>query len=333
MTQTPRSSCRSYSTASMMSTVHTKHVIRGHSVIPSADCLLYDIGLYLKPVSDRPKPRNLFNSPKVITTILTVYLLERIITLLVTEDHDYYLLLLGDIGRYFKMKQHWNLLNLLMACMALSLQFSFFYGYRRGFEPTFLRVFQVMFQSLPPNTIGLNTSHMKKLTKFKYLVKLMEFNNQFIVPLIAVTFSTVVYYLNLNLIEVLKYGIINCSILCLWLYQVANLVINSTVHFYIICSYLELKLRYLNETIMKQMLVSKHVKRNNRILYTLDALYREIKEYNDTYWSRFLFIVWLFFGSANVLLIYIILYVDLIIVMQFAVLYATIVCIPLFNLV
>ena len=43
--------------------------------------------------------------------------------------------------------------------------------------------------------------------------------------------------------------------------------------------------------------------RIRNILHSYDALYREIDEYNTTYWSQFLFSVWLFFGVFLVIAI------------------------------
>ena len=46
----------------------------------------------------------------------------------------------------------------------------------------------------------------------------------------------------------------------------------------------------------------------NQILQSLDAIYFEINEYNSTYWSQFLFTIWLFFGVVIVNMIYLVLF-------------------------
>ena len=40
------------------------------------------------------------------------------------------------------------------------------------------------------------------------------------------------------------------------------------------------------------------------ILHSFNSIYNEINEYNTTFWSKFLFIFWLTFGSLDVLILY-----------------------------
>ena len=48
--------------------------------------------------------------------------------------------------------------------------------------------------------------------------------------------------------------------------------------------------------------------RIRNILRSFDALYCEINEYNSTFWSKFLFIIWTMFGIIIIFLIYIIIF-------------------------
>ena len=57
-------------------------------------------------------------------------------------------------------------------------------------------------------------------------------------------------------------------------------------------------------------------KRNNylgilRTLRKYDSLYREIDEYNTTYWSKFLFIIWLYLGIFSIILLYVVIFRDI----------------------
>ena len=49
----------------------------------------------------------------------------------------------------------------------------------------------------------------------------------------------------------------------------------------------------------------KRFQRIREILHSFDVIYREINEYNTTYWSKFLASVWIFFGSIVIFLNYI----------------------------
>ena len=69
------------------------------------------------------------------------------------------------------------------------------------------------------------------------------------------------------------------------------------------------------------------------ILYSFDVIYREINEYNTTYWGKFLFIFWSLFGSIVILYIYIIFYSNLNIILKFFIFYAMMSFSFLFNFI
>ena len=74
-------------------------------VIPSVDDLLYEIGLCLTSVRERPKRRAIDN-PIVIAMFSWLYLIQRIITIFVS-DHAY-LVILCDVGHYLGFKTLFN---------------------------------------------------------------------------------------------------------------------------------------------------------------------------------------------------------------------------------
>ena len=93
------------------------------------------------------------------------------------------------------------------------------------------------------------------------------------------------------------------------------------LYFYIICKYLFQELEHLNKILFK---MRKRIEMNRimNILHSLDALYREINEYNTTYWSKFLLNIWLFFGTAIVFALYFTLFGPKLIVFKIAGIYA-----------
>ena len=115
------------------------------------------------------------------------------------------------------------------------------------------------------------------------------------------------YALNENLSSVLIYGIANSLILALFVYYFSNIIIFQFAYFYYLCKYLRIKLKNLN-TELDAIHKNKCFTRIHRILWFFDALYREIDEYNTTYWSKYLLIIWLFFGVYCLLTIYIIVF-------------------------
>jgi hypothetical protein len=102
--------------------------------------------------------------------------------------------------------------------------------------------------------------------------------------------------------------ILNCSlplilvevfwaILCTaFVYFSVNINFSQMTYFYIICLYLELKLRNANNSI-KERFNKKCRMTNNRmknILKSLDSISREINTYNNDLWSKYLMIVMIF---------------------------------------
>ena len=68
-----------------------------------------------------------------------------------------------------------------------------------------------------------------------------------------------------------------------------------------------------------------------KILHSLDAFYREIDEFNTTYWSKFLLIIWLFYGTLCVVITYIGIYSNANIVVRVLFIYIDILSTTLFN--
>ena len=123
-------------------------------VIPSAEDLLYLNGLCPTSMREWPK-RKAINSPKVITIFLMFYLTERIIDIFIPEEEEQYLRIIGETGHYFGMKLHFSLFLSLFTILDLNNQMIFYYNYKRGKHPTFLRVFQMMSGSVTPASVGL----------------------------------------------------------------------------------------------------------------------------------------------------------------------------------
>jgi hypothetical protein len=87
------------------------------------------------------------------------------------------------------------------------------------------------------------------------------------------------------------------AILCTaYAYFSININFSQMTYFYIICLYLELKLRNANNSI-KERFNKKYRMTNNKmknILKSLDSIAREINTYNNDLWSKYLIIVLIF---------------------------------------
>src|SRR5690242_17889377 len=102
-----------------MSRWSANRVLPGDVVIPSVDDLLYEIGLCLTSVRERPK-RRAIDSPIVIAIVCSIFLVQRIASIFI-DDHDY-LVILGDFGHYLNFKILLNILFIIISLMALTSQ-------------------------------------------------------------------------------------------------------------------------------------------------------------------------------------------------------------------
>ena len=265
------------------------------------DDLLYDIGLSLTSSKDEPKRRNFFSRPSVIFSFSLFFITQKLLAI-VCDNEIILLLVCGDISHYYGTTMK-VLINVFL-CLQLSLvtisQLIYYYNHKRQIEPTFLRVFRLINNPADNGVIDqfdidiLNAirSTLKKLVHF------VNYNNKILY----------MFCVGYNLVPIVLHGysLIHSLLLCyvgvITFSLAATLVTNITgyqiIHFYILCKYFRMKLKNLNQRIIAKNRPMGFI----RILPTFDALYREIDEYNSTYWSKILFSKWLIFGTAIVLL-------------------------------
>src|SRR5690242_337410 len=126
-----------------MPSLVANRVLPGDVVIPSVDDLLYEIGLCLTSVRERPK-RRAIDSPIVIAIVCWLYLFLRIASILIREDDHVWLMIMGEVGHYVGLKNHINIAFIIAVLMTITIQLIYYYNYKRGIKPTFVRVFQMM---------------------------------------------------------------------------------------------------------------------------------------------------------------------------------------------
>ena len=93
-----------------------------------------------------------------------------------------------------------------------------------------------------------------------------------------------------------------------------------------------MKIKELN----KQMIDLKRSQRFQQIpniLRQYNQIFGEITEYNGNYWSKFLFILWLFFGNIIVLLVYTTLFTQVNIILRLMMIYVNLTFIVMFHFV
>ena len=279
--------------------------------IEFVDDILYRIGLSFDSVRDQPKRAKIFN-PLIIFAFLTMFSIKEFITILLDEENDQTFEIIGSLGYLMGIRLYASIALLLFSILASSSQLIYYYNYRNGIKPTFLRVFQMMSGLVSPKSLGLTDEREIKmlLNKTKKLFNFTWWNNNVLMP-----FSILIVFNGLNVIHtnslsLILYGIIHSLLFTIWFLFVSHFIVTQIMCFYIICLYLNIKINALNERLI-EMKRRKRFIRIRETLQSFDSLYSEINEYNTTFWAKFLFSFWVTFGSFNVLFIYIILFVPL----------------------
>ena len=292
------------------------------------DQYLYDIGLMIKPTMGNTANRSILHKPVFIFMFNFISVVQKFV--LIKVEDSYLLCVLGDIGHHFKMKNYLNTLLIFLVMAILLSQLIYYYNYKKKIEPTFLKIFQDMSES---RDIGVNSIDFNRLSHLsRVLFKLTYYNNMTFQPLFALLFFSSGYLIYESSIYIIIYGIPHSVISGLLIHYIWNILCFQCLYFYILCKYFKLKLQNLNQSLWQMSSGIKFTK-IRQILHSFNALYREINEYNSTYWSKFLFVFLLVIGMAIVLFLHIILFKQILPIMLFILIHVTSVFIFIFMLI
>ena len=271
--------------------------------IESVDDILYRIGLCLTSVRDRPKRPKLFH-PLIAFTYVLIFTIKEVFVLFLISLSSENKLLLAQILDFhvIRAEGYCSGCVILTAILSLSSQLIYYNNYRKGIEPTFLHVFQMMSGLVPPKSLGLSDeAEIRKLvSKTKTLVKYMAINNKSILPL---TQKLLVIAIYLNNGWSMFWAIPNSIFYMIMTIYAVIIITTQLLVFYIICSYLKLKINALNKS-LSEMRERKDFSKIGQMFQTFDSLNSEINEYNDTFWSKFLGVFWQTFGVYLVIVLY-----------------------------
>ena len=257
----------------------------------------------------------------------------RLVSILIGHNNRQLRLLLGDVGNYIGLKLHWNIVLIFQIIFTISSQLNYYYNYKRGNNPTFLRVFQMMSGSVTPVSVGLyRVSDVSKLTKLRILFKIIKFTSKYVQSTIAFSFVLSLFIINETWSIALSNGLFSSITITIWTYTSMNITSFQFLYFYILCIYLKIKLKNINET-SNQIKGNKRFSNIQNILHSYDVVYREIDEYNTTYWSKFIFIVWSIFGAIIAQLLFISIFTEINMLLRLLLCYAACLILILFNFI
>ena len=157
------------------------------------------------------------------------------------------------------------------------------------------------------------------MLKIAKLLPLLKKNNKILIPYYSFLFTFGVHVYGLGLKSALIPSIYPVLVYVLWCYYAVNLLSVQIFLFYILCKYFLIKLKELNRLLREEKRMKANRIRN--ILRECNVIYSGIDEYNSTYWSKFLLIIWFLLGNLNVFIIYVIIFVTMPIFIRFSMMY------------
>ena len=316
----------------MMAQFDPDQLLRDNMVLNSIDDILYDIGLSLTSVYNKPKPRKLLNKPIFILTLNSVFLLIRIAIACVSNENDQLLKILGDFTHmYGKLKQNFNLIFIFFTTFVLFSQWVYYLNHKRGIKLTFLKVFHMMSGSVTPREVGLtNEEDVRQLLRITRRVKkIIWFNNDCAIIVCAINFNLAGFYFKCGILDTLIYATPHAICIAVWVHIFSNIFGYQFMYFYIICKFLKIRLKRINESVIR-MNSGKQFIRIGSLLPSLNSLYNEINENNTSYWSKFLLGLWLTLGTGIVALLRTVIFIELPTIISIVVMYAFLVYWSLF---
>ena len=215
---------------------------------------------------------------------------------------------LTDFGHLIGFKNYLNITILIVCLIVLSSQMVYYYNYKHNISPKFVGIFQMMSGSVTPSSLKLfkvrQMTKLVRLTRFTFVLADMFVNTSkvFVILLILVA-----YMIGTNLRQTWFYLAL-CLVAMIYLAHIlTNFIVYQFLYFFVICQYVVIKLNNLNECVSQ----SRNRFNLKNILHSYDTLYREINNYNTTYWSKFLFIIWLYYGLAINQILYMTIFSDI----------------------
>ena len=206
-----------------------------------------------------------------------------------TKTSDFHLYI-GDYAYFMGMKFHLNMAISLFFSITVLSHIIHYYNYLccRG-EP-YMKVFFMMSGQTTPHSIGLYDERGVKdiLKKSRIAFKLLELIRLSVVVLaFLISFSS--FLLKVSSLNTVLIALLHSSIKSLTAHYVSNIICSQISYFYIICYYLKLKQREVNNYLRKVIKNKERIKifYSNQIV-KFNKIYEEIKQCDSIFWSKFL---------------------------------------------
>ena len=158
-----------------------------------------------------------------------------------------------------------------------------------------MNVFNMMSGQMTPHSIGLTDKRIIKQILFKTWIA-YKCNDIIRSSSLIVCFCIpiVTFLMQDSSLKTIIIAFIHSLIYSLGSQFASNIMCSQITYFYIICYYLKLKQREVNNYLRKVIKNKERIKiyNSNQMIAKLNKIYEEIKECDSIFWSKFLALVW-----------------------------------------
>ena len=169
-----------------------------------------------------------------------------------------------------------------------------FWYYKKDIKPSYLKPFEMMSCLVSPKSIGLTDSEdVYKLIKTSKTLHVISKICIIIYYVIGIILYSNLLFVKQSLIQLLFITIPWIISYGFWCYFLANFIVYQNSYFFIICYYLKIKIKSFNKEISTVMKSRKGKTRIQflSIIRSFNSIHNEIKEFNENYWSEYLFVL------------------------------------------
>jgi len=285
-----------------MDTMNVSQVLPNEVILNSAETQLYEVGLCL--TCSKPTKRSKLHNPLLIFFINSISIIKIFISFFLDEEKRYYFIIIGDFPYLLGLRIHFNVASVLFILLSLSSQLIYYYNYKNDIKPNYLKVFEMMSGLVSPKSIGLtNEADIHKLIRiFKFLMGLRFYLPSFMasaaflacIAAFSHNFSTEIF---------LTIGIFHSILWWITCYFMYIIIYWQLVYFCLICLYIKCRLKSMDQMI-NRMTVKNINRRTVYIITSFDSIYSQISSFNDNYWSKFIFWIWISLATIINTLLY-----------------------------
>jgi hypothetical protein len=297
-------------------------------LVTSAGSHLYRIGLSHFPYGWKRKK---FHYPLLITLLNVIFLAKSITSLLVSEENPELFILLFDFAYFLNSRIHINIGVTFMIILTLVSQLLHYINYKNNLKPSYLKPFDMMSGLVSPKSIGLtNEVKIYKLLKIsKQLFFICDIITEKLVPILFMTINVWPMIKVCSLKQLILYIIPMNMIYNFSCYIAFSIILYQMVYFCLICYYLRIKTNECNNKIRNYLKnrIALNNKRAKNLITELNSIYSEIEDYNENYWSKYLFWVWILYTTIINMFLYNAIFAKLNFLLTFISIYGSVVLI------